>query len=427
MISRWINRQSPSNLALMTNSFEFFDLFLFIHFGWLINEIFFIGWPSYTINLFMWGGIYFLAPLCSLVFGYTGDIFGRKFILINSALAMAIISMAITVLPITTFPHASAVILLCIRCLQGILLGAEPMSVDLYMIENEKDVRRGAFYSCCAKTTEGIGSVMALGIGFIVFHFLGKENWRVLFFSLFLFLLFVFYIRKHLNETTDYKKALSDEKIALWDRNKIKEFYRFSVKPIYYRNLIAGFLRWLGYPACFVITYFYISKYVCQIMGWTETDMVLYNLFVILGEHVLSFCIYGGVVFFTAWNIRYVGLICNLVGCSVFFYALLQLENLSIPAIFVSQVIFMALVNYCWLTAEIFKVFSVIGRFTNMASTWALARLINFFICVFGIDYIVKLYGLGYGCFIVLLIINVLSLFAFAIVKPYSSLVQRVN
>jgi MFS family permease len=175
MLSRWLKAQSSSSLVLWTNSLEFLDLYLFIHFGWLIDKLFFQGWTPSTITFFTFCNIYLIAPLACMFFGTVGDLRGRKIVIVSTSLMMGIISLMIIALPVEFFPYFSACTLIVMRILQGIALGGEPMAAYLYMLEEHKDVRQATFYNCVVATTEGVGGVLALSTGTLVIYFLGEQ------------------------------------------------------------------------------------------------------------------------------------------------------------------------------------------------------------------------------------------------------------
>jgi MFS family permease len=425
MLSQWFRTRSSSSLVLWTNSLEFLDLYLFIHFGWLIDKLFFQGWAPSTITIFTFCNIYLIAPLACIFFGTVGDLRGRKIVIISTSLMMGIISLTIIALPVELFPYFSACALILMRVFQGIALGGEPMAAYLYMMEEHKDVRQATFYNCVVATTEGVGGVLALSIGFLVLYFLGEQHWRIIFLSVSVFVWFVYLIRRHLKETSDYMDFLSDQKIRLHEKEKIREIYQFGDPSVLWPNKIAGFLIWLSYPSLFFICYLHLTPFVCQKMGWTEQNMLLYNLLVTLGEHGLRFLLFSVVIYKTNFDLKRTGIFCNLVGLILISSCLLFLDEWPVVTIFMAQIGMMSLINYGWITPDIFKTFSVIGRFSLMSRTWALARFANFFICIFILNALIESWGLGKGSLILIVCVNVISFAAFFLMKPYSSFEYR--
>jgi len=60
---------------------EYFDLMLYVHMAVLLNELFFPKTDPFTSSLltaFSFCSTYFLRPFGALIFGYIGDMFGRK-------------------------------------------------------------------------------------------------------------------------------------------------------------------------------------------------------------------------------------------------------------------------------------------------------------------------------------------------------------
>ncbi len=423
MISKYLSKVNPVFFVLCVNGLEFMDLRLYTHFGWLIKKIFFPDWSNNFLEIFRLSNIYLLAPLSCLVWAYIGDFKGRHIVILSSSLLMAVSSLSIIFLPVESYPIICAYVLIVIRIFQGLALGGEPMAAYLYLIESGKKIRKLTFWNCVTAATEGVGGLLALFIGSGVLYFLGEQHWRYIFVFITIFIVVILIVRLHLVNTKEYNEYLSDQKIYIWEKDKINEIFKFRNRNIKWNNYAAGFLIWLAYPSMFVICYLHISPFICTKMGGGDQYLIWYNVLVTLGEHCTTLLIFWIVTRWTSFNLRVTGLLSTLLGLSIISYCLLNLETLSIYSIFIGQVALMSLVNYCWITPDIFKTFSVIGRYTTMARTWSIARLINFPICIFILNFAITTYGLGKGSLYILLVINFISLFSYFIMRPYSSYV----
>ena len=87
----------------------------------------------------------------------------------------------------------------------------------------------------------------------------------------------------------------------------------------------------------------------------------------------------------------------------------------------------MSLPNFSWISGDIFKSFSVIGRFTNMGGTWALARLCNFPICVIAMKYYTEHFGMSWTALNLVLPVCTISFLAFFIVRPHHKIWPQSN
>src|SRR5262245_26394023 len=83
-------------------------------------------------------------PLGSIVFGHLGDRIGRKPALILSMVMMGIATLAIALLPgHADIGAAAAVLLLVLRCLQGISVAGEYGTSAVLLVERAPSDRRG--------------------------------------------------------------------------------------------------------------------------------------------------------------------------------------------------------------------------------------------------------------------------------------------
>jgi len=162
-------------------------------------------------------------------------------------------------------------------------------------------------------------------------------------------------------------------------------------------------------------------------MGWPESWMMYYNFAVLLGEIGFSFLLSYVILYFTRFDLRMVGVVVNTLGLVITGVSLMYLDELPIAGLFASQVAMIVLINYGWVFPELFKTFSVIGRYTTMGTTWAIARFISFFTCTFLISRLIEWYGLGMGALILIMVINAFAFIGFVIMKPYSTIQKELG
>src|SRR5262249_36972717 len=117
-----------------------------------------------------------VRPFGALIFGRLGDLVGRKYAFMMTLLLMGGSTFAIGLLP--TFAQVGCLaplLLLVLRLLQGLALGAEYGGAATYVAENPPDGRRG-FFTSFIQTTATLGLFVSLGVILAVSTYLGKEK-----------------------------------------------------------------------------------------------------------------------------------------------------------------------------------------------------------------------------------------------------------
>lgn len=136
-----MNRKQRETIALIqTGTFlEYFDLMLYVHMAVLLNELFYPQTDPHTGRLlasFSFCSVYVLRPLGAFVFGYIGDVIGRKCAVILSTLLMGFTCICMFALP--TYEEigimASVGITMC-RALQGVAAQGEIIGAEIYIVE----------------------------------------------------------------------------------------------------------------------------------------------------------------------------------------------------------------------------------------------------------------------------------------------------
>ncbi|NGP06751.1 MHS family MFS transporter [Rhodococcus sp. 14C212] len=190
------------------SALEYFDFALYgVLSATLFPQLFFgdLGPTGSVLASFATFGVGFAArPIGALLFGYLGDRFGRKPILLTTLVMMGLASVAIGLLP-TGQGVVVATILVGLRFIQGVSLGGELVGNQLMTMEHGNQSRRGL-----------LGSVITLGSPLSqVFANLAlvalsatltteqfeSWGWRVPFLSSILLVFVAMFIRAKLEET----------------------------------------------------------------------------------------------------------------------------------------------------------------------------------------------------------------------------------
>ncbi|PAJ85362.1 MFS transporter [Burkholderia ubonensis] len=130
---------------------EYFDFSVYAFLATTISDVFFSCNNSsaallYTLGVF--GAAFVLRPVGGILIGHVGDRYGRKPALTFSVAGMAFASTLIGLLPsYAAIGIGAPVLLLLLRCVQGLSAGGELGSAASYVVEASPDRKRGAFTS----------------------------------------------------------------------------------------------------------------------------------------------------------------------------------------------------------------------------------------------------------------------------------------
>ena len=194
------------------NVIEWYDFYIFGSLAAVLSVKFFekshpVAALLSTIALFTAG--FLIRPLGAFVFGWLGDVVGRKYTFIMTLVGMALGTGAIGLIP--TFEQiglSAAIILFCLRMLQGLCLGGSYGGAITYVAEHVSDERRG-YYTGWLQTSPTLGIVLSLIIIIAVRTYFGNDAfnawaWRIPFLFSFLLVLVTLYMRANFEESPVY-------------------------------------------------------------------------------------------------------------------------------------------------------------------------------------------------------------------------------
>src|SRR5271166_1634876 len=196
------------------NVIEWYDFYIFGSLATILSVKFFeksnpIAALLSTIALFTAG--FLVRPLGAFVFGWLGDVVGRKYTFIMTLVGMALGTGAIGLIP--TFDQiglAAAIILFCLRMLQGLCLGGQYGGAITYVAEHVSDERRG-YYTGWLQTSPTLGIVLSLLVIIATRKYVGEAafndwGWRVPFLFSFLLMGIAYYIRVNFQESPIFEE-----------------------------------------------------------------------------------------------------------------------------------------------------------------------------------------------------------------------------
>src|SRR4051812_40981609 len=130
---------------------EWYDFYIFGSLSAILSGVFYPG-ENPTYSLLKWlatfGAGFAVRPFGALVFGRIGDLVGRKFAFVLTVTLMGGSTVAVGLLP--TYARvgiAAPIILVLLRCLQGLALGGEYGGAAVYVAEHAPDDKRGYYTS----------------------------------------------------------------------------------------------------------------------------------------------------------------------------------------------------------------------------------------------------------------------------------------
>ncbi|WP_375207285.1 MFS transporter [Hyphococcus sp.] len=206
---------AASSLGTM---FEWYDFYLYGLLASYISAQFFSGvneTTAFILALAAFAAGFAIRPFGSIVFGWVGDVVGRKNTFLVTMGLMGLSTFAVGFLPsYEQIGIAAPIILVTLRLLQGLAVGGEYGGAATYVAEHAPEGKRG-FFTSFIQTTATIGLFTALLLVIGMRSLIGEEafsswGWRAPFlFSIFL-LGISLWIRLQLAESPVFQK-MKDE------------------------------------------------------------------------------------------------------------------------------------------------------------------------------------------------------------------------
>jgi MFS family permease len=198
--------------------FEWYDFYLYGSLAAIIGAQFFSQYPEATRNIFAllaFAAGFLVRPFGALVFGRLGDLVGRKYTFLVTIVIMGASTFAVGLLPSSeSIGISAAIILIVLRCLQGLALGGEYGGAATYVAEHAPHGRRG-FYTSFIQITATAGLFLSLLVILGVRSYLGEQaflawGWRIPFLMSAILLGISVWIRLQMQESPAFQK-MKDE------------------------------------------------------------------------------------------------------------------------------------------------------------------------------------------------------------------------
>src|SRR5262245_49170440 len=131
------------------NVLEWYDFAVYGFFAPTIGKLFFPATDPTTSLIASFGAFaagFLMRPVGAVLFGYIGDLMGRKQALTISVMMMAIPTFLVGLLPThAQIGFAAAASMVLLRMIQGVSVGGEYTSSIVFLVEHAPDGRRGFF------------------------------------------------------------------------------------------------------------------------------------------------------------------------------------------------------------------------------------------------------------------------------------------
>ncbi|MBS0583286.1 MAG: MFS transporter [Proteobacteria bacterium] len=200
--------------------FEWYDFYLYGSLAPIIAAHFFSSLApgaAFVMALLTFAAGFAVRPFGALVFGRLGDLIGRKYTFLITIAIMGFSTLAVGLLPTyKTIGIAAPVLLVLLRCLQGLALGGEYGGAATYVAEHAPPGRRG-LYTSFIQTTATVGLFLSLLVILVTRTSVGEDAfkafyWRVPFVISLLLLIISLWIRLKLNESPLFQQMKAEGK-----------------------------------------------------------------------------------------------------------------------------------------------------------------------------------------------------------------------
>ena len=214
--------------ASLGTLFEWYDFYLYGSLAIFFGSLFFPpgnATAQLLASLATFGAAFGVRPLGAVVFGYLGDLVGRKYTFLITMATMGFSTAFVGLLP----SYASAgllatFLLVLLRLAQGLALGGEYGGAVTYVAEHVPDNKRG-YYTSYIQTTATLGFFLSMGVIGATRIYLGEDafrefGWRIPFLLSFVLLAVSLYIRMKMEESPVFAKLKARGGVS---RNPLKE------------------------------------------------------------------------------------------------------------------------------------------------------------------------------------------------------------
>jgi MFS transporter, MHS family, proline/betaine transporter len=374
---------------------EYFDLMLYVHMAVVLNGLFFPAMDTKTeavMGALTFSSVYLLRPVGALIFGYIGDMIGRKVTVVLTTMMMAITCIILATLP--TYSEigitATYVFFMC-RILQGMSSMGEVVGSQIYAVELIQEPRRHLAVSLINWCTM-VGGLAALLITTYVINVAG--NWRTAFWVGSCVAVVGSVARVRLRETPDFCNHLKDLRLKIREsqKNKLKFLYSECWRELKKKKTLAYTSIMQPYPVSFYVAYIYFNIYLKKTFDLSPEYLVTHNLKTSIASVVFNLAICWLVTKHLPLKIYKVKIYVFIAALILTMFALNN--NPSYMEISLIQIAFITIGLDTMPTNGIFmQNFAISQRFSVVSITWAASRLTAHLIFISSLVYLNEIIG----------------------------------
>jgi MFS family permease len=272
------------------NIIEWYDFYIFGSLATILSIKFFekshpVAALLSTIALFTAG--FLVRPVGAFVFGWLGDMVGRKYTFIMTLVGMALGTGAIGLIP--TFEQiglSAAIILFCLRMLQGLCLGGSYGGAITYVAEHVPENRRG-YYTGWLQTSPTLGIVLSLIVIIATRSYFGEAvfndwAWRIPFLFSFLLVIVTMYMRSNFEESPVYAEIKANGQTS---RNPWREAF---LDPLNLKYVVIATIVVLGECVVWYSSQFWALFYLQTVSRLdTLTSSLIVGIGLVIGTPTL--------------------------------------------------------------------------------------------------------------------------------------------
>ena len=287
------NFRTVITAAAAGNVIEWYDFYIFGSLATILSVKFFdkshaVAALLSTIALFTAG--FLVRPLGAFLFGWLGDRVGRKYTFLMTLAGMALGTGAIGLIP--TFEQiglAAAIILFCLRMIQGLCLGGSYGGAITYVAEHVSDERRG-YYTGWLQTSPTLGIVLSLIIIIATRTYFGEAAfnewaWRIPFLCSFLLVFVTLYMRANFEELPVYAEIKAKGQTS---KNPWREAF---LNPANLKYVLIATIVVLGEGVVWYSSQFWALFYLQTVSKVdTLTSAFIVGIGLVIGTPSLIFC-----------------------------------------------------------------------------------------------------------------------------------------
>ncbi|MCF8462885.1 MAG: MFS transporter [Rickettsiaceae bacterium] len=360
--------------------FEYFDLMLYVHLAFVLDDLFFPpaeGTNAQLISAIAFCSTFVFKPFGAIILGYVGDKIGRKFTTLVGIFSVAFCSLTMAILPsYAQIGISAAIILTLCRMTLSLFSMGEKIGTDIYLAEISTKSMRNVIV-CTAGIAAGFGSTLSLGIGLILIE--QSLNWRLAFVFGGILAIVGLIARKKLKESGVFVYAKKQE-------------VQTPAKEANWKVLVSYFCIDSVWPAIFYFVYIYCMGKLRNDFNYSAAEIIRHNFFISVTElfsliamTIMVYRIYPLVI-----------LKIKLVFFIIFTFTLPWIINyISTPGeLFCIQILLVIFAPTIFPAAALFiEHFPILTRFSRIAIICALSRAIMYPISSFGFIYLIDNFG----------------------------------